>query len=279
MAADVAQPYDLNYSRTLGERPHQNQPFVYTNEFNACVKMAFVRDIQINIRDGIKDIGPTNQERVRILDELPGPQLPHAPRAYQIKGEPVLIQSITGYTDKNGESLVSIPYYPNKDSRVETKHASEFRAVVDKDQLRLTTQTFQQQYTYISLELGTLVLPTQTDDSYQKTYWRHHITLAYLAATDDAWKKRMFGLMHEKFTYFFRYSKGGLMIDEHHWMGRPRWCNHYRNVKLRDEEGGLNDFIHVNIIRFDWGRHSILPIQCHGDSRSRTGGATATAAQ
>ena len=49
-------------------------------------------------------------------------------------------------------------------------------------------------------------------------YWRHHITLAYLAATEAAWQHRMAGLMLDKMTYFFKCSKGGTMIDEHHWM-------------------------------------------------------------
>ena len=228
MAAGAAQAYDLNVSRALDERIQQNQPFIYDNEFHRGVRMAFVRDLQINIKEGTKDLGPTNLERVRTLDDHPGVPLVHAPQRYQIEGQPILIQSITGYTDKKGDPLLSIPYYPNKDARVETKHAREFRAVVGKDQLHLPTQTYQQKYTYISLELGNLVVCTQTDDGYHQAYWRHHVTLAYLAATDDAWKSRMFSLMQEKMTYFFRYSKGGLMIDEHHWMGRPRWCNHYR---------------------------------------------------
>ena len=62
MAAAAAQAYDLNYSRTLEELPQQNLPFIYDKEFNGCVRMAFVRDLQINIRDGTKDLGPTNLE-------------------------------------------------------------------------------------------------------------------------------------------------------------------------------------------------------------------------
>ena len=108
-------------------------------------------------------------------------------------------------------------------------------------------------------------------------YWRHHITLAYLAATDDNWKARMFGLIDEKMHYFFKYSKGGVMIDEHHWMHRPRWCNHYRNVKLRDPDGGAHDFNHVSIIRFFWEEAQHLANTEPSSLRQKTSGATPTA--
>ena len=82
MAADVAQAYDLNFSRTLEDRPQDNLPFIYDKEFNRCVRMAFVRDLQINIKEGTKDLGPTNLERVRTLDDHPGVPLVHAPQPY-----------------------------------------------------------------------------------------------------------------------------------------------------------------------------------------------------
>ena len=190
--------------------------------------MAFVRDLQINIRDGTKDLGPTNQERVRTLDDHPGPALPHAPQKYQTVGEPILIQSITGYTDKNGEYLHSIPYYPNIDARVETKHATQFRAVVDRDQLHLTTQTFQQKYTYISLELGYLVVPTQTDDGYHKTYWRHHITLAYLPAIDDHYFTK---LEHDLNRVLREWAASRSDTDlRTHWLQRAFTIPHWRTA-------------------------------------------------
>ena len=74
MPAAAAQAYDLNYTRVREERPEQNLPFIYDNEFHGCVRMAFVRDLQINIREGTKDLGPTNLERVRILSWLVGPR-------------------------------------------------------------------------------------------------------------------------------------------------------------------------------------------------------------
>ena len=100
-----------------------------------------------------------------------------------------------GYKDKRGNFLDSVPYYPNMDTRVETMHARPFRAVVTQDQINLSPATYQR-YTYISLELGHLVVCTQTEDGYQQTYWRHHVTLAYLAATEAPWQGRMASLMN-----------------------------------------------------------------------------------
>ena len=82
MAAGAAQAYDLNVSRALEERIQQNQPFIYDNELHRGVRMAFVRDLQINIKEGTKDLGPTNLERVRTLDDHPGVPLVHAPQPY-----------------------------------------------------------------------------------------------------------------------------------------------------------------------------------------------------
>ena len=202
MADGTAKAYNINVSRALDERIQENQPFIYADEFNKSIRMAFVWNLQINIRDGTKDLAPMNLERVRVLDDHPGVDLVNAPRQFQIDGQPPLIQSITGYKDKRGNPLHSVPYHPNQDTRVETKHARTFRAVVTSDQLNLTAATYQQKYTYISLELGNLVVCTQTEDGYHQTYWRRHVTLAYLAATEAPWKARMFGLMDEKMQHF-----------------------------------------------------------------------------
>ena len=68
------------------------------------------------------------------------------------------------------------------------------------------------------MELGELVVCTQTEDGYMKTYWPHHVTLAYLAATEARWQCDLAAKMREMMRYFFTHSKGGCMINEHHWM-------------------------------------------------------------
>ena len=59
-------------------------------------------------------------------------------------------------------------------------------------------------------------------------------------------------LMNEKMHHFFKYSKGGCMIDQHHWTGRPRHCHYYRTVKSLNEAGGTNEWNYVSIVRYDW---------------------------
>ena len=59
---------------------------------------------------------------------------------------------------------------------------------------------------------------TQTEDGCMQTYWPHHVTLAYLAATEPRWQGDLAGKMEEMMRYFFTHSKGGCMINEHHWI-------------------------------------------------------------
>ena len=79
-------------------------------------------------------------------------------------------------------------------------------------------------YTYISLELGHLIVCTTTSDGYMRTYWRHHVTLANLAATDQRWKELTTENLLEMLINFTRYSKGGVIVNQYHWMGRARAC-------------------------------------------------------
>ena len=78
-----------------------------------------------------------------------------------------------------------------------------------------------------------------------RTYWKHHVTLAYLAAADARWKQTVTKQLNETMLYFMRYSKGGVIIDQHHWMGRPRACHYYRRVNIY--EGSSNKPIRLRL--------------------------------
>ena len=88
-------------------------------------------------------------------------------------------------------------YYMNTDTMVETIHARQFRGPVSHAQMNLNPTILQTKYTYVSLELGPLVLCTDTQDGYMQTYWPHHVTLAYLAATEGRWQGDLIENMQE----------------------------------------------------------------------------------
>ena len=60
-----------------------------------------------------------------------------------------------------------------------------------------------------------MIACTRTPDGYMRKYWKHHVTLAYLAAATDArWKQTVTKQLNETMLYFMRYSKGGMIIDQ-----------------------------------------------------------------
>ena len=164
----------------------------------------------INVHEGTKDRLPTNVERVRLLDERPPPKIQEALREYQISGQPRLAASIQGYTDNRGRQMYSLPYYPNPDPTIESRHAYEHRGSGGKAQKILDPLIFQTKYTYVSLEIGHLVICTYIPDGYMQTYWTHNVTLAYLAASEDRWRRELTENLHDIVKHLFRYSKGGL---------------------------------------------------------------------
>ena len=117
MATPPAMAFDLNMTRALNDKTPQNQPFVYVDDFQGSTRMAFARKVTINIKDGTKDLSPTNMERVRVLNDHPGVDLPHAAPEYQLEGQLPLLNSIQGFKDKRGKYLGSVPYSPNPDAR------------------------------------------------------------------------------------------------------------------------------------------------------------------
>ena len=72
--------------------------------------------------------------------------------------------------------MYSMPYYPNPDSTIETKRALEYRGSVGNAQRNLNPTVLQTKYTYVSLEIGHLVIYTDTPGGYIQTYWTHHVT-------------------------------------------------------------------------------------------------------
>ena len=170
-------------------------------------------------------------ERVRLLNSRPHSELRVAPNEHQEAGAPALMHDAQGYVARDGQGRPVLDYQPAGDKIVEPINARACRGIVGDGQKHLRTATLRTEYTYVSLEMGYLHIPTATSDSYMKTYWRHHCTIAYLAATDRRWKEIMSAKRAEAATNFMKYSKGGTMIDEHHWISGPRTCVYYRQIK------------------------------------------------
>ena len=66
------------------------------------------------------------------------------------------------------------------------------------------------------------------------------------------------------------------MIDEHHWMGRPRACHYYRQVKVLNDTGTRTTWNYVGIVRFDWEEANDSPTPTHDASKRRLGGTILT---
>ena len=81
-----------------------------------------------------------------------------------------------------------------------------------------------QEYTRVSLELGTPYMPTAAEDNYMRAYWNRRYALAYLAATDQTWKDILIRKMSDAVANCMRRSKGAVMLDDFHWVSRPRAC-------------------------------------------------------
>ena len=57
-----AAPYDFNKERYYGGRTPEHQPFVYFDDFNTSMRMAFTRELIVSISEGTKYRLPNNME-------------------------------------------------------------------------------------------------------------------------------------------------------------------------------------------------------------------------
>ena len=58
--------------------------------------------------------------------------------------------------------------------------------------------------------------------------------------------------LQEKLTNFTRHSKGGITIDQNHWMGRARACIYYRRTNKYGDDPALRAWTQTAILDFDW---------------------------
>ena len=129
--------------------------------------------------------------------------------------------------------------------------------------------------TYISLELGHLIVSTTTPDGHMRTYGRNHITLAYLAATDQRWKDTMTEKLQEMLLNFMRYSEGGIVIGQRRWMARARARIYCRQVSNFEDDPGLRGWIKTSIFNLDWETaHSLATSDLQSGSQPRSSGST-----
>ena len=122
--------------------------------------------------------------RVRLLNSRATSELRLAPEEHQEAGGPALLHDAQGYVTRNGQGRPVLQYQTSPDPLVDPDNAQVCRGIVGDGQSRLRANSLTKEYTYVSIELGELDIPTATPDSYMKTYWKHHCTIAYLAATD-----------------------------------------------------------------------------------------------
>ena len=118
---------------------------------------------------------------------------------------------------------------------------------------RLRANSLIQEFTYVSIELGELYMPTATPDSYMKTYWEHRCTIAHLAATDRRWKEILARMMTHPLVNFMKDSRGDVMLEDFHWIARPRARVHYRGIeRVNDELARDKRHAEPAIIIFSW---------------------------
>ena len=119
-------------------------------------------------------------------------------------------------------------------------------------QNKLRANVLTMRYTYVSLEIRHVIVCTSTPDGHVRTYWKHHITLAYLAATDRRWKEIMTEKLQEMDSNCMRYSSGGIMTDQYRWMERARSCIYYRRNQKYGEDSTQRTWTLTAIANYDW---------------------------
>ena len=190
-------PADFNIERYMSERTPVDCPFVYDHDFNNSMRLVFAREIKANVSEGTKDRQPHNMERVRVLIDRQV-SLPRVATAEnQSPNFPLLIRDARGYVDKTGKGKDFFIYNPNADKIVEPTYAHPCRGIVNITQNKLRANTLTTHYTYVSLEMGHMIVCTSTPDGYMRTYWKHRSTLAYLATTVQKWKELMTNTLQE----------------------------------------------------------------------------------
>ena len=93
-------PYDFYCERYTGERTPEYCPFEYAGDFNNSIRMAFIRNLAVNVSEGTKDRLPQNMERARLLNEREAPSSREGPAECHSFDQVVLAHDVFGDVDE-----------------------------------------------------------------------------------------------------------------------------------------------------------------------------------
>eukprot|EP00959_Pyramimonas_sp_CCMP1952_P347959 7288606-Pyramimonas_sp.AAC.1 len=97
---------------------------------------------------------------------------------------PTLMPYSKGYDNK--KALIYTPGYP----QAEPQGAAPCIGIARPSQGVNTAETLSRNYTYVYLDLGYIYVPVVMKGGFVRTTYRHHIAIAYLAATGECWKDK-----------------------------------------------------------------------------------------
>ena len=240
----MAQPPSADPPLASAEAPLDNHPSRGKEEdtdyhFMTCdddyantPKFVNLREVTLIVTEGIKNLNAANMQRVATLNSAPVKTVEYAPPKYQSDDQPPLLHNPGGYTDERGAKDY-LTYTPQSDHRIEPNSCINSRAVVESKQGIKVDKDLNLFYTYVALDCGNLLVPCATKGGFVKTRYRHHVTIAYLAATSPRWKQTVKDHWNRNFDHWIRNANTGYMNTANHWIGRPHWCCHFRHGNMR----------------------------------------------
>ena len=171
---EPAEPRDLpaNWKHV----PDDGQPYIKAEHWATSVKYPSTAEIIMLIKTGKKDWGEANQQRIAVLNHRPDNPRP--------------IRATTAAPSAETDRI-TIDYVPQNRPHTEPRGAEPATAgITNADQGGLSPENLTKEYTYIGLNMGKIFIATSTPGKYMRTFYEHHITVAYLAATNEQWKQK-----------------------------------------------------------------------------------------
>ena len=236
--ADAEAPLDHHPSRGKEEAEAWQHGEESDHYFMACdsdfakaPKFINLSEVTLIITEGTKNLSADNMQRVATLNTAPFRKVEFAPQKYQKDDEPPLLHNPAGYSTE-GRPKDYLTYTPQSDHRVEPTSCIKSRAVVESKQGIQADKDLAVFYTYVALDCGYLLVPCATKGGFVKTRYRHHVTIAYLAATSVRWKLTVKEHWNRMFDHWMKNTNTGYMNTANHWMDRPSWCCHFRHANM-----------------------------------------------
>ena len=236
--ADAEAPLDHHPSRGKEEAEawqHGEESalcfMAFDSDYAKAPKFINLSEVTLIVTEGTKNLCAANTQRVATLNTAPVKKVEFAPQKYQAADEPPLLHNPAGYSTE-GRPKEYLTYTPQTDNRIEPNSCIKSRAVVESKQGIQADKDLAVFYTYVALDCGNLLIPCFTKGGFVKTRYRHHVTIAYLAATSNRWKQTVKEHWNRSFDNWIKNTNTGYMDTANHWMDRPSWCCHFRHANM-----------------------------------------------